>query len=189
MRHGVRAERLPQLLVPALADQVQVEPGERGQQPVRVRGLVVGALVGDQETVLVRGRGQVDEAREEAVAVVVQQGPEAVRHDRDRAGVRAQRPERRARGRGVRAQRGVRVVVGAGEEAVAVGGGGGGRGGGDGCRRCGAGGVVRHGVASWLGVDMGCCGVASPGRGRGMPEASVARRSIAERGIESQSGR
>ena len=34
--HGPRAERVPQLLVPALADQVQVEFAERRQVPVRV---------------------------------------------------------------------------------------------------------------------------------------------------------
>ena len=34
--HGPRAERVPQLLVPSLADQVQVELAERRQVPVRV---------------------------------------------------------------------------------------------------------------------------------------------------------
>jgi hypothetical protein len=109
--HDRRAERLPQLLVPALRDQVQVQLAERRQEAVRVRHLdrVVGGVAHLKR---VRGHGrQRQHTGEQPVAVVVQLRGHPVRDDRDRLRVRAQHAKAHAAGHRVRAQQPVRVVV------------------------------------------------------------------------------
>ncbi len=125
----MRAERLPQLLVPALADQVQVEVAQRGQEAVRVLHLLVRALVRHQQPVR-RDLVQRQQAGEEAVPVVVQLGPQPAAEDAHRAGEGPEGPHGDPAGDRVGAQHGVRVVVGAGEQPLPVGGVQGGGGGG-----------------------------------------------------------
>lgn len=77
--HRPGAERPPQLLVPALADQMQIELAEGGQEAVRVPHLQLvelfrGLAVPDEQEVL-RDGPQGQDPGEEAVAVVVQPGP------------------------------------------------------------------------------------------------------------------
>ncbi len=92
MRHRPRPERLPQLLVPALADQVQVQVTERGQEPVRVLDILNGTVVGHAEPVLGHAL-QRHQPREEPVPVVMQLRPQLPCHDRDSESERPKRPE------------------------------------------------------------------------------------------------
>ena len=113
--HGARAERVPQLLVPSLADQVQVKLAERRQVPVRVvlqLRLAVG--VADLEPVVGHGPGGPGHgALEHAEVQVPHRVPAAAgQHSGDRGGERAQCPDRHAVARQrVRAEHRVRVMV------------------------------------------------------------------------------
>ncbi len=115
----VRAEHPPQLLVPALADQVQVQLAERGQEAVGVLGLVDGAVVGHEQPVG-GDLGEREEPGEEAVPVVVQLGPQICADHGDRLRVRAEGPEGDAAGDRVAAEDGVRIVVGAVAQTLTV---------------------------------------------------------------------
>lgn len=139
MRHRPRAERLPQLLVPALADQVQVQITERGQEPVRVLDLLNGTVVRHAEPVLGHAL-QRHQPREEPVPVVMQLRPQLPCHDRHSTSERPKRPEGDPAGDRVGAEHGVGGVVGSVEEPVPVGGVQGGGDGGGGVRGRGAGG-------------------------------------------------
>ena len=108
---GSEPERLPQLLVPALADQVQVQLAERGQEAVRVVHHVLAVVVRHREPVLRRHGVQRQHRGEQPVALRRQVGALPVQHDRHRPGVRPQRPEPHAAVHRVRAQQAVRVVV------------------------------------------------------------------------------
>src|SRR5688500_12623068 len=68
-RAHVRAELLPQLLVAALADEVQVELADRGQEPVRVLGGLLAVAVVDVEAVGERQLRLRDVALEDAGGV------------------------------------------------------------------------------------------------------------------------
>ncbi|CAM5695611.1 hypothetical protein SCANM63S_01506 [Streptomyces canarius] len=115
----VRAERLPELLVPALADQMQVQLAEGGQEAVGVLGLVHRAVVRHQQPVD-GDLGEREQGGEEAVAVVVQLRPQLARDHGDRPRVRAERAEGDPARHRVRAQHGVRIVVGAVQQPCAV---------------------------------------------------------------------
>ncbi len=117
--HRLRTERLPQLLVPALADQVQVELAERGQETVRVVHLLLAALVRHVQRVGGDLR-QRQHAGEQAVALRDERGALAAGHHAHRAGEGAQRPEHDPARDRVCAQQGVRIVVGARQQASAV---------------------------------------------------------------------
>ena len=118
------AEDLPQLLVAALAEQVQVHLAECRQEAVRVGDRVhveraVGTLVAHLESVV----HEVDERhrdREQSSLQVPQR--EAVLPDQcdDLDGVRAVRPDHRVVAVFVGAQYGMRVVVLAGQQPVEV---------------------------------------------------------------------
>ncbi len=96
----------------ALADQVQVQVAEGGQEPVGVVDLDLVAVVRHQQPV-VRHRRQRQQSGEQPVAVVVEFGPQPLGDDRDRLGVGAQHPEGHPAALGARAQHRVRVVVAA----------------------------------------------------------------------------
>ncbi len=166
--HRLGAQRVPQPLVPALVDQVQVELAERGQEAVRVVRLVHRLPVGDPQPVAGDPRaGQ--ERGEEAVAVVVQRGLPLPRQHRDRRGVRAQYAHGDAAGRRVGAQDGVRIVVRAGQQPLPV------------LRS------RRSGLGGW-----GRAGSCACGHGVGLLDPAgghSARRVIAAIGTGSQSGR
>ncbi len=117
--HRVRAQRVPQLLVPALADQVQVQLAEGGQEAVRVVDLDLVVVVRDEEAVAVRDRGEGQHRREEAAALGPQLRAQSLRRDRHRARVGAQGAEEDPAGDGVRPQHAVRVVVRAVQQARA----------------------------------------------------------------------
>ena len=120
VRADVRAEDLPELLVPALADQVQVDLAEGRQEPVGVVGRVGRAVVGHVEPVVAH----------RAVDAVPSQMPKprwvsstrSVADDRDDLlGAGAQRADDRALAVRVHAEDAVRVVVRAPGEPVELG--------------------------------------------------------------------
>ena len=106
VRADPRAERLPQLLVPALLDQVQVEFTDRGQVAVRVVLQHLGSAgVGHGEPVVGHGlRGSVVAGQRGAlgqragedtrVHVVERVAAPSRQHDLDPFGQRAERPDR-----------------------------------------------------------------------------------------------
>ncbi len=102
----------PQLLVAALADQVQVQFAECRQEPVRVVDLQLVAVVRHQQPVL-RHTGQRQQPGEQPVAVVEELGPQPLGDDRDRLGVGAQHADGHPAPLGTGAQHRVRVVVAA----------------------------------------------------------------------------
>jgi hypothetical protein len=112
---------VPELLVPALADQVQVQLAERGQVPVRVilqLRVAVGVL--NLKQVLGNGPGRLpDDHLEHPLMDVRHRVAAAVgQHDGDGRGERAQRPDGDAARSGVRAEHGVRVVVVTGDKPL-----------------------------------------------------------------------
>ena len=120
----VRAEHLPQVLVPALADQVQVHLAQAGQEAVRVvgddlgQGAAVAVGIGHRDPV-VRRLARRDGGREHALVHVLGREPLPVgQHDRHRLGQRAQHPHDDPVRAGVGAEDRVRVVVGPGDHAV-----------------------------------------------------------------------
>ena len=117
--HRLGAERRPQLLVPALAEQVQVEVAQRGQETVRVLDVLDRPVVRHEQPVR-RDLRQRQQAGEEPVPVVVQFGPQVPGGDRDGPCVRPEGTEGDPAGHRVGAEHAVRVVVGAGEQASAV---------------------------------------------------------------------
>ena len=113
----MRAEHLPQLLVAALADQVQVDLAQRGQEPV---GVVLPVLepvaVVDQQPVVGLGR-DVELELPDALEVVLHVVDGAVLQlDLHRRGERPQHPDRHAAVSRVRAEDAVRVAVPAVDE-------------------------------------------------------------------------
>ncbi len=121
MGHRLGAERLPQLLVPALPDQMQVELAEGGQETVRVVDLVDVPAVDHPQRVHGNLRQRQDD-REQAAALGHHRGALAVDHHAHRVGVRSQRPEGDPARHRMRAQQRVRVVMGAEEQTLTVGG-------------------------------------------------------------------
>jgi hypothetical protein len=142
----VRAQRLPQLLVAALADQMQIELAEGGQEAVRVLHLdLVGApaafpafpahallsvpallallallaVVRDEQLVL-RSLAQRQHPREEAVALLVQLGAQPLGQHRHRPCEGAQHAQLDAAAHRAGAEQRVRVVVRAGEQPLLV---------------------------------------------------------------------
>ena len=110
---GVRAEHLPEAVVPAFAEQVQVEFPERGQEAVAVgvAGHGVPARVFDAHPVVGRsGTGRT--ALEKTVARRVQRMVDPPTGER-RCRRGAKDPDRGAVGMGVCAKDGVRVGMGA----------------------------------------------------------------------------
>ncbi len=105
VRVDVRAERLPQPLVPALADQVQVDLAERRQPPVRVVdqvGLLGPALDPVRHLELVVARRPGHQPGEHAGGVHLAQVVPAVAEDRgDPARVRPQRADDQPAGVGL----------------------------------------------------------------------------------------
>ncbi len=120
--HRLRAERLPQLLVPPLADEVQIEVAEGGQETVRVVDLVLVVLRVRHQQGVLRERVERQHAREEATPVGGERGARPLDHDAHGPRVGPQHPEDEPARHLMRAEQRVRVVVGAREEAVAVGG-------------------------------------------------------------------
>lgn len=106
----MRAERPPQLLVPPLAEQVEVQLAQGGQEPVRVLDLLFRPLVRHEETV---GRDvlQRHQAGEEAVPVVVQPDPQLPGQHGHGQGVRPEHPERDPAGHPMGTEHRVRIVV------------------------------------------------------------------------------
>ena len=120
----VRAEHLPEVLVPALADQVQVHLAQAGQVPVRVVGddlgqaAAVAVGVAHRDPV-VRGLASREGDREHALVHVLGREPLPVgQHDRHRLGQRAEHPDDDPVRPGVGAEDRVRVVVGPRDDAV-----------------------------------------------------------------------
>ena len=116
----VRAEHVPQALVAALADQVQVDLAERGQPAVRVvddrrRARRSARPAGSPAA----GPGTTPENRPASWTLTsgCAVAPPSL-HDVHLVGVRAQHPDDGAVGVRVRAEHRVRVVVGAAEQAV-----------------------------------------------------------------------
>lgn len=120
--HRLGPERLPELLVPALADQVEVQFTDGRQEAVRVVHLDRVVLVGDPQTVALGHRRQGQHPGEEAVAVALQFGPGPLALDQHghRAREGAQHPEEHAGRDRVRAEDAVRVVVLTGEQPAPV---------------------------------------------------------------------
>ena len=116
-------EHLPQLLVPALADEVHVDLAEDRRVPVRVVGDVVGALVIGRHQVVAAGIARAD-AFPDAAADVLERHLGAVGEDGgDALGERppgAHGPLRFASRVGARvdAEHRVRVVICAGRDGV-----------------------------------------------------------------------
>ncbi|CAM5270534.1 hypothetical protein SANTM175S_02504 [Streptomyces antimycoticus] len=111
----MRAERPPQLLVPALADEVQIELAEGGQEAVRVVQLQLGVLVRHQQPVL-RDLPQRQHPGEQPVPLGPQPGAQPGGRDGHRAGVRAQAAEEHTTAHGVGAEQVVRCVVRPGQQ-------------------------------------------------------------------------
>lgn len=101
--------------MPSLADQMQIEIAERGQEAVRVLDLDLIVGVGDQQPV-VGQRGHRQQPGEEAVAVVVEPCPQSLGEHGHRPGVRAQRPEGHTAPDRVGAEQVVRGVVLTGQQ-------------------------------------------------------------------------
>lgn len=118
--HGLCAEGGPQLLVPPLADQMQIEIAERGQEAVRIMDLDLVVRVADQELVLGDGRHR-QQSGEETVAVVVQLGPQPLGEYGHRSRVRTEHPDRHTAADHVRAEQIVRGMVLTGEQPPPVG--------------------------------------------------------------------
>ena len=120
----VRAEHLPQLLVPAFPDQVQVEIADHGQEPVRVVGHLLVAAVR-----VVRGGDPVvrhllvrQGDREHALGQVGHGHPAAVvEHQGHRRGQRPQGPDDDAVRAGMGAQDRMRIVVLPGDQPFDLG--------------------------------------------------------------------
>ena len=113
----VGAQHGPQLLVAALADQVQVDLADARQVAVRVvdgvdRLPLVGVVDHLQPVVAALRAGQ--RGRPDAVVLVVGLGPTVLGEDRDPARERLERPHGGAGAVDVRAEHPVGVVVGAG---------------------------------------------------------------------------
>ena len=124
----VRAEPRPQLLVAALADQVQVEVADRRQEAVGILELDrAEVLVVDLERVVQRQLDAVDDALEDPGGVDrLERMGLAVDHGAHRRGGRAHRADDDAAGLWMRPEDRVRVGVLAPGEALEVWGGGGG---------------------------------------------------------------
>ena len=113
VRHRLRAERLPQLLVPALADQMQVELAEGGQEAVRVVDLDARRRRTTPAACTPAARASGSTAGEQAVAVVETErrcASPSITTLTASANGRSARKSDAARHR-VRAQQRVRVVV------------------------------------------------------------------------------
>ncbi|MCW2609271.1 MAG: hypothetical protein JWM15_517 [Cryptosporangiaceae bacterium] len=132
----VGAERRPQLLVPALADQVQVDLAQRGQPAVRVVDHVLEAVVVGDADAVVADRALHGALEHAALVHPPQVGLGVTRAQHDGRGPGTQRPDHGPAGRcGMRPQDRVRVVVRARDQPVQLG------------ARNGHG-MVRHGVSS-----------------------------------------
>ena len=120
----VRAEALPQLLVAALADQVQVELADRRQEAVRVLDRDRARLaVVDLELVGERQLRLREAALEDAAGVdlLERDGLALRRDDGDGGGGGAPCADDHAVAVGVRAEEGVRLRVLAGVQAIGIG--------------------------------------------------------------------
>lgn len=120
VHHRLRAERTPQLLVAALAEQMQIELAQRGQETVRVLGLLLRVLVRHDQPVRLRHRAQRQQPREETVPVVVQLGAQVVRHDSHPERVRAEGTEGHTARHRMGSQHPVRIVMRAVEQPLPV---------------------------------------------------------------------
>ncbi len=118
VRPQVRAEHLPEPLVPSLADQVQVQLAHRGQPAVGVVGGRGVPVVVDLEPVVAGVLGHGD--GEQRVNHRLHRVPVLARAQRDGLRPGHQRPGREALAHGVHAQHRVRVVVGPAEQPVDV---------------------------------------------------------------------
>ncbi len=111
----VGAEHLPQLLVPALADQMQVHLARAGKEAVRlVDRAGAEAVVADLDPVVGDVRPGHDGAPDAVPLVRHRPGAAVGQQHADRGGERAQRAHGHRAGMRVRAEHAVRVVVGAG---------------------------------------------------------------------------
>ena len=109
-----RAERAPELLVPALADQVQVDFAEGGKVPVRViLPLRLAVHVSDFKFVVSNGPGRLWHRHLEDTLVAVRHRVAGAvgQHDGHLGRERAKRADGHAVGTRVRAEDGVRVMV------------------------------------------------------------------------------
>lgn len=120
VHHRLRTQGPPQLLVASLAEQMEIELPERGQEAVRVLGVLNRPLVRDEQPVRLRDRAQRHQRREEPVPVVVQLGPQVVRHHGHPERVRTEGQEGHTAGHRMGAEHPVRIVVRAGEQPFAV---------------------------------------------------------------------
>jgi hypothetical protein len=121
----VRAEHLPQPLVAALGDEVQVELAERRQEAVRVVALPVVPVGKPEAQPIGEGRlGVRREGRPHAAADRLHGDRGlAVGQEIDAGGIGVEGAHHAAAGDGVRAEDRVRVVVLAAGEALGLGGG------------------------------------------------------------------
>ncbi len=117
-----RAEHLPELLVPALRDQVQIDLAERGQMPVCVVADDLGqAGVGDRDPV-VRHRGARHGDRENTLVHVRHRRPAAAgQYHLDRFRQWPERPDGHPVRAGMPAQHRMRVMVRPGDQRVDLG--------------------------------------------------------------------
>jgi hypothetical protein len=113
----VRAEHLPELLVPALADEVQVDLAEAREETVRVVVGVRAAFVRHLEPVVGDLRHR-QHAGEDAVPLPREFDPLAAEHHGDAVGPRSRHTDRHGAVVRVGAEDRVRVVMVTGEQAV-----------------------------------------------------------------------
>ena len=112
------AEDLPQVLVPSLVDQVQVDLAERRQEPVRVVQDDRAGVVADLDPVVRDLLGVGDDAGPDALELVLEPGRGvAVRHH-DAGGERLEHPDGHPALVRVRSEDGVRLAVLAADRAA-----------------------------------------------------------------------
>ena len=116
---GVRAEHAPQFFVPPFLDEVDVELSESGQVPVGVVHGELGAVVVAHHQPVVGDFGTRNHPGEHAFVQVGKFDPAAVGEEHVHgAGERAQGTHPHPFRAGMRAEQGVRVVVGASDQGV-----------------------------------------------------------------------
>ncbi|CAB4930120.1 unannotated protein [freshwater metagenome] len=115
----VRAEHLPELLVAALADEMEIDLAEGGEESVGVVGGDDAAGISDIDRV-VRNLGGLDDPAPNAAVFVAQRDPRIGSHDGDAVGKGTQDADGDGAAAGVRTEDLVRLVMGAVDDATEI---------------------------------------------------------------------